>query len=216
MAWIVDAVKSSIGKKFLMGAMGLLLCLYLAVHLAGNMIFFGGRELFNAYAHALESIPVLPAIEIALASVFLVHIVLGLITWFENRGARGRPYAVSQGKGERSLANTTMIYSGAVTAAFLVIHVLNLRFAQRGELGLYGATVELFSRRGYSLFYIVCVCVLGTHVWHGFQSALRTVGLSHPKYTPAIEWISRLFGVAVGAGFSSIPLWVLFVLEGQA
>ncbi|MCX7016683.1 MAG: hypothetical protein NTW86_29695 [Candidatus Sumerlaeota bacterium] len=115
-----------------------------------------------------------------------------------------------EGKGGRTLANTTMIYSGAVTGVFLIVHVWNVRFCQRGPDGLYGVLVHLFQNPAYSAFYIASVIVVGAHVWHGAQSAFRSLGVHHPKWTPAIEWASRIFGVAVAVGFASLPLWVMF------
>jgi hypothetical protein len=41
---------SSIGKKIVVAVTGLLLCLFLAGHLAGNLLIYAGREAFNEYA----------------------------------------------------------------------------------------------------------------------------------------------------------------------
>jgi len=46
MGWINDFLGSSIGKKLLMAATGLLLCIYLVIHLLGNLTLFGGAAAF--------------------------------------------------------------------------------------------------------------------------------------------------------------------------
>ena len=65
---------SSVGTKILIGVTGLALVLYLLIHIAGNLMVFGGPAFFNRYAYTLESNPLLPVIEIGLLLVFLVHI----------------------------------------------------------------------------------------------------------------------------------------------
>ena len=45
---------SSIGKKFVVALSGLFLILFLAGHLAGNLVVFLGPEPFNAYAYFLH------------------------------------------------------------------------------------------------------------------------------------------------------------------
>src|SRR5262249_9979209 len=60
------------------------------------------------------------------------------------------------------------------------------------------------------LVYIVGTVFLGFHLSHGVASALQSLGLNHPKYTPLIKWISILFAVAIAIGFCSLPLAGLF------
>jgi succinate dehydrogenase / fumarate reductase cytochrome b subunit len=216
MRWVIDALNSSIGKKFIMGLLGLALTGFLGAHLGGNLLVLFGEEAFNSYAHHLEVFPLIFQAEVALALVFLLHIITGLWLTAENWGARPQRYAVVADKGEKTVVSGTMIFSGAIIALFLLVHLLNLRFSvDYDKLGPYGATIEVFRNGWYSMFYILCMCVIGAHVWHGFQSALRSLGISHPKYTPGIEWLSRLLGVAFAVGFSSIPIYVLLFLGGQ-
>ncbi len=221
MAWLVHLLRSSIGKKYVVGAMGFLLCLYLMVHLFGNLMVYGGQEWFNTYAETLESLPGLILIELGLAAIFLIHILFALwVTWgnWRSAGTVAGRYAVMATKGEKDVANTTMIYSGALTIAFLILHVLNVRFDAAliggGEprYGLYGTLVFLFKHAWYSAFYIVCMIVLGAHLWHGVQSVPRTFGFQHPKYFPLILKFSKIFAVVMALGFSSIPLYVMFGL----
>ena len=56
---LVKALSSSVGKKFVMGFTGLLLCGFLVAHLAGNLLLYVGPDAYNKYAHALHSEPAL-------------------------------------------------------------------------------------------------------------------------------------------------------------
>ena len=55
MKWLVNALSTSVGKKFVMAITGLLLCGFLVVHLGGNLLLYvadGGKS-YNDYAHKL-------------------------------------------------------------------------------------------------------------------------------------------------------------------
>ena len=47
---------SSVGTKLLIGITGLLLFVYMLLHLAGNVLILAGRETFNEYSHKLTRI----------------------------------------------------------------------------------------------------------------------------------------------------------------
>src|SRR5947199_9995424 len=83
---------SSVGTKLLVGATGLLLFAYLVVHLAGNLMVFAGQDTFNHYAHALVSNPLVVPAEIALALIFLLHVVKTEMMWTGNQAPRPVPY----------------------------------------------------------------------------------------------------------------------------
>ena len=85
MGWIGSLYRSSVGKKSIMAASGLLLSLFLLTHLLGNSVSFFGREAYNAYAEKLHSLGALVYIfEAGLLTLFLVHILTGIILYLEN------------------------------------------------------------------------------------------------------------------------------------
>src|SRR5690349_4466908 len=63
---------SSVGTKLLIGITGLLLFVYLVVHLLGNAMVFAGADVFNEYSHKLISNPLILPIEIGLLLIFLL------------------------------------------------------------------------------------------------------------------------------------------------
>jgi len=63
MSSLVRFLTSSIGRKLLMGASGLLLLAFLVVHLSGNLLVFAGRERFNDYSHQLLENPLIYVAE---------------------------------------------------------------------------------------------------------------------------------------------------------
>jgi succinate dehydrogenase / fumarate reductase cytochrome b subunit len=70
---------------------------------------------------------------------------------------------------------------------------------------------QAFSDPVYVAMYVVAMIVAAIHVSHGFWSAFQTFGANHPKYMPAVRFVSILFSLVVGIGFGAIPIYVYVV-----
>src|SRR5262247_4111597 len=117
---------SSVGMKILIGITGLGLVLYLIVHIAGNLMIFGGPSFFNRYAYTLESNPLIPVIEIGLLLIFLAHVYKTVAMFLSNQQARPARYMQKKRAGHTSrknFASSTMIASGLWLLLFIIIHV---------------------------------------------------------------------------------------------
>jgi succinate dehydrogenase / fumarate reductase cytochrome b subunit len=176
-----------------MGVTGLLLCGFLVAHLAGNMLLFVGEKSFNEYAHALHAQWELLAIaEAGLLLLFLAHIYLAFATTIGNLKARTNTYTLRQTKvpGRIIGANSWMFISGSVVLGFVILHLIDLRFALRSGIDYlvesdpgapFHNTVAVLSNPLSRVIYFVGVIVLGVHLSHGFSSAFQSVGFNHPK-----------------------------------
>ncbi len=81
---------SSVGTKLLIGVTGLLLVVYMVLHVAGNVLILLGRDTFNEYSHRLISNPLILPIEIGLLAVFVrAHLQSGEDVAAQPRGAPG-------------------------------------------------------------------------------------------------------------------------------
>ena len=69
-----------------------------------------------------------------------------------------------------------------------------------------------FSNPAVSLFYIIAIVMLSTHLFHGIWSMFQSVGFSHPRYTPLIRKFANIFSWILVAGFIAVPLSVMFGL----
>ncbi len=209
---------SSIGKKVIMAITGALLFGFLIPHLAGNFLMFCDAEAYNNYSHALVSNPLIYVAEFFLVAVFLGHIVNGIILTIKNKKARPVGYAMSKPLGEKSIASQTMIWSGLIVFYFLVIHLVTFKFgtdvsppSSDGVRDIYSLVVARFSAKDYSIFYIMCMIMLGFHLSHAIQSLFRTLGLSQPKYLAIIKSLSIITGIAIAAGYSIFPIYFGFI-----
>src|SRR5258706_16283535 len=98
----VRFLDSSVGSKVLIGLTGLLLVIYLIIHIVGNLMVFGGPDFFNRYAEFLESNPLLPIIEVLLLLLFLLHIYKTIRMFVGNRAARPAKYMQKRSAGYTS------------------------------------------------------------------------------------------------------------------
>ena len=212
MNWFVETFTSSIGKKLMMAVTGLGFCLFLAGHLVGNLTLYGGRDLFNSYAEHLHNLqPLVTAAEWGLLFFATVHVLTGLILFYQNFTARPDRYAMNKSGGGRSIGSRTMPYSGILLLAFVVFHLINFHFVDKTGTTIYDIVSGAFSSAGYVVLYVLAMIVAAVHVSHGFWSAFQTLGANHPKYMPAIKAGGIVFSLIVGIGFGLLPIYLMTI-----
>ena len=210
MNWFFRTFTASIGKKLVMAVTGLIFCLFLFVHLVGNLMIYRGGEEFVAYSEHLHSLGLLlNVIEWGLIICAVLHICFAAVLFYENWRARPVGYVVKKWAGGRTLSSATMPYTGLYLLVFVIIHLINFHFADRSQQSIYQIVFQAFSHPGYVIYYIFSMVVVAFHVRHGLWSAFQTLGLNHPKYMPFIRKASVVFGVIIGVGFGSIPIFLL-------
>lgn len=210
-AWLQKLLRSSIGKKLLMALTGLLLFGFLILHLAENLLLYADRQgsAFDDYVRWLTGWAWIPLAELALGALFLVHIVQALRVHLANRSARRTPYALDPGHGGRTLASTSMIVTGSVVLLFLVLHLVQFRFApeEARHASMSRIVREEFGKPLTLGVYLLGLIALAIHLSHGLQSALQTLGLAHPRYTPLLQKLSVVLAVLLALGFATFPVY---------
>lgn len=211
--WMHKLFGSTIGRKSVMAVTGLLLFLFLVTHLAGNLLLFKDNSgaAFDGYEQALSSNPLLPLAEAGLLALFGAHIVMALIVASRNSAARSAKYEVEARHGGKTFSSTSMLITGLVILGFLVIHILDFRVAKIGkdEYSMAQMVKERLSSGLGAGVYIVAMLALGLHLRHAFQSALQTLGLNHPRWTPLVQKLSIALALILALGFASIPMYFL-------
>lgn len=231
MNWFTRTLNSTIGQKYLVAITGLGLVGFLITHLLGNLQIFAATETpghyaaIDDYAEALHAVPGLALAEAGLLLFFLLHIALVFRLTMANRSARGdADYAVKRSKRKggwfEALAGRTMAISGIVLLVFLVIHIAHFRLKRSAVHGpeataqISTLIMDTLSNPVWAVLYIVGSLLVGFHLYHGFHSAFRSLGLNHRKYTPLIERIGFALAIILALGFVSIPLAVLLASAG--
>ena len=216
-----EYLRSSIGKKQLMGLTGLALALFVLAHVAGNMLIFVGPEAYNHYSHLLVSSPLLYPFEAGLVAILLVHLALAIALTRQNRAARDTKYAVqSHGEKGTSLAKRTLFAQGAIILAFTILHLKTFKYGTPYAVeydgvqmrDLFRLVVEVFHSPGDVAWYVGALFLLGVHLAHGGSSSFQSLGCHHPRYQPIVKKIGWLYAVAVAGGFIAQPIYVYFFL----
>jgi succinate dehydrogenase / fumarate reductase cytochrome b subunit len=212
--------RSSIGRKKLVGVTGLLLCGFLLTHMAGNLLIFGGADLYNQYAHALTSNKVfLYTAEAGLVVLFLVHLGLAMSLTIENRRARSAKYFVQPADdAAATIAARSMIHTGMLIFVFLIWHLITFKYGPWYETQLNGVMVrdlyrlmmEVFQSPGYVTMYFVAMIVVWFHLSHAVTSAFQSLGLRFSREGCLAKKVGTAFSILVALGFVSQPLYVFF------
>lgn len=228
MRWIISFFTSSIGRKIVMSLTGLFLISFLVIHLIGNLqllIDDGGRS-FNVYAKFMTSNPIIKAVSWGLYIGILLHAVVGIVLFFQNRAAKKGTYA-KRSDADVSWASKNMALLGVLILAFLLLHMgdfwYKMKFTNELDMvsyaGVDGQVKDLYSKVAMAFktplvvgAYIVGLLALAFHLWHGFQSAFQTLGLNHKKYTPIITGFGRLFSIIIPLAYAAIPVYFYLYL----
>lgn len=229
--WFVDMMNSTIGRKALMALTGLFLCLYLIVHLAGNLQLLknDGGVAFNWYANFMGNNPIIQLISILNFTFIFLHIVYSIVLTRMNMNARPRKYAYKKESANSNWRSRKMMMLGSIILIFLVVHlvyfwgkmklthfgmieegVLVQKFATAGadghQLHLYHLVYAAFKDLWMVILYVVSMIALAFHLSHGFQSIFQTFGLNHVKYTPFIKKVGYAFAILIPLGYALIPI----------
>jgi succinate dehydrogenase / fumarate reductase cytochrome b subunit len=218
---------SSLGKKYLMAASGLVLCLFVIGHLLGNLQVFLGPEAINRYGHFLQTnVELLWPVRIFLLGCVLVHIWSAIRLTEENRAARPAAY-VNWEPTVAGYASRTMMMSGLIVAAFIVYHLLHYTvmvqavnltqkdfngpefFDSQGRHDIYKMMVAGFSKPLVSLFYIVGVGLLCLHLSHGASAMWQSLGWKKRAYAPLLDGLAKWGAALIFLGYVSIPIAIL-------
>jgi len=217
---IVAFYQSSIGKKTVVGVTGLIWVLYVLGHLAGNLQIFLGQNRINAYAEFLHNLgPVLWAVRIVLIVALVMHVVATLQLARENRVAKSTKYAVA-GYQRSTLASRTMVVTGLFVLCFVVYHILHFTLQvthpqyrdlhdSLGRHDVYRMMILGFREPLVSLFYLLAVFFLGSHLSHGIASVIQTLGVDNRKLSESITKSGTVLAWLVFAGFAVIPIVIL-------
>ena len=201
------------GTKALVAVSGLLLWVWVTLHVAGNLTMFSGPAVADRYAASLHRAPGwLWAARVGLAAAALVH-VAGIASLARaSRRARTR-HDVSAARGVSALPARSMRIGGVLLLAFVGYHLFHLTFGvahPHFRPGHVYDNVVVGLRPGWIAgVYVIAAVLVGVHLFHGLWAATRSLGLrpetAAARRRPAVLVVS----MAIALGFASIPIAVL-------
>lgn len=212
-------LKTSIGKKVVVGFTGLGLSLFVLMHMAGNMLILVGAETYNRYSYKMITNPLLYPAEIGLVVIFLVHVGLAIKLALENRASKQSCYHATPGAQKRAtFASRSMILTGLLTLVFVVLHLWTFKYGPHYTTtldghearDLYRLIVEKFKQPLYVGGYLFALVVLGLHLSHGVSGLFQSLGIRSSLY-PCLRKTAIGFACIVALGFISQPLYIFFL-----
>lgn len=215
---------SSLMKKYWMSLTGFFLISFLIVHCAINaMIFFNdGGMTFNKWAHFMGTNLIIRTMEIVLFLGLIIHIIDGLMLFFQNRKARPVKYAFEKSSASSKWYSRSMALLGTLILLFLIMHLYHFWLKSRitgltvipqhiiyeGHRyeDLFGEMKFVFQHAWVVVLYVLGCFSLFWHLLHGFRSAFQSLGINYTKYKDMITFTGDAFSVVVPSVFASMPI----------
>ncbi|MGH7578858.1 MAG: succinate dehydrogenase cytochrome b subunit [Gemmatimonadales bacterium] len=201
--------QSSVGKKAVMAATGVVMILYLITHVLANLLVFDGPDRINRYAALLHGTgAALWGARVVLLLAVVLHIVAAVQLTLRSRAARPEPYAGGRDPQTSTLAARTIRWSGVLILVFLVYHILHFTVGTAHpefiELNPYHNVTTGFRSPWVAGFYALAMIAVGLHLYHGVWSSGRSLGLSQPNPRPLQRRLALVVGGLVWLGFTAI------------
>ena len=186
---------------------GLLLALFLVVHLIGLLPALIAPLKFELYATTLHHQPWLPLLEVSLATAAAIHLIFTVTKTLRNRRA-GNTAALRSRRSRPldALASRSKVAAGVITLGFLTLHLQQLRLPRPADGLEREVLLQVLQQPISLLFYAAGSLAIGLHLLHGAEAAHRNLGLLTPANGPTIRWGGRLLSSVVGGGFLLISL----------
>ncbi|MFD8548474.1 succinate dehydrogenase [Streptomyces sp. NPDC059649] len=211
---------SSVGKKTVMAVSGLIMLLYLVVHMIGNLKIFFGPEEINHYARWLRTMgePVLHhewglwIVRVVLVVAVVAHATSAY--QLSRRDIKARPSKYVHKKPRASYATRTMRWGGIILGLFIVWHLLDLTTGTVHPDGYqhlhpYQNIIDTFSTWYGNVIYLVAMLALGLHVRHGFWSAAQSLGVGSRTRDRLLKTTAHVLALVLTVGFVSVPVAVM-------
>ncbi len=216
---------TSVAKKNLMALTGFFLCVFLVIHLLGNIQLFlpmpAVQVSFNWYASFLSELFVIKVAAYLTYFCVFVHSVLAVVLAIKNRKSAGSRYEGNDPHATSPWHSRIMGILGSIILLFLIIHMMDFWYPYKygnsigldseGNKDLYTVVATTFSRWWYVGFYVVSILALGFHLHHGVYSGCRSLGLYHSGYASFVKWFSLAFAALITLGFAAMPIYLFFL-----
>jgi succinate dehydrogenase cytochrome b subunit len=201
--------ESSVGKKAVMAATGVVMVLYLISHVLANLLVFDGPERINRYAVLLHGTgAALWGARLVLLLAVTLHIVAAVQLALRSRAARPQPYAGGREPQASTLAARTIRWGGALILVFLVYHILHFTIGTAHpdfiELNPHHNVMTGFRNPWVAAFYAVAMMAVGLHLYHGVWSSGRSLGISQPSPRPLQRRLALFLAGFIWVGFTAI------------
>jgi succinate dehydrogenase / fumarate reductase cytochrome b subunit len=219
--WLREVWASTIGKKVIVAITGIVLAVYVVLHMLGNLHAFqgtgSGAPPIDTYANWLRTVgePAIPrsgvlwTIRVVLIGAMILHITA--IVQLSRRNYAARPPSHRPVRQVRSVESRTMLVTGIAILAFVVFHILQFTTRTIQVTPVYEGTVyanlyDAFQKWYFVVIYVVAVILLGMHLRHALWSVTQTAGWDKPNRNPTFRRAATVVAAAIAVGFAAVPV----------
>ena len=186
---------------------GLLLVLFLVVHLGGVTSALGAPASFESYASGLHHTPWLRPLELGLALTSLLHISLSIHKGLRNRQAGNTADLISRrAEPLAAWASRSKPLAGVITRGVIGLHLQLRRFPRPTEGHEREAVVHVLQQPFSLAVYCLGALAIGLHLVHGAEAAHRSLGWLDPSNKSSIRLGGRMLAARVSGGFLLISV----------
>lgn len=219
--------QSTVGKKIIMAVTGLMLIGFVIGHMAGNLKTFMGFDSegiakLDHYAVFLRQIgeamlghgTFLWISRFVLLGAVILHIMSAVQLTLRNKAGRPQAYA-KKSYDSATVASRTMSIGGTILLLFIIFHILHFTTGQAHTHGfvegqVYSNVYNAFQHGPITLIYVVAMCGLFLHLYHGSWSVFQTLGIDSPGWNGMLRCLAKGIAFVVCVGFLSVPLAFYF------
>ena len=204
---------TSVGKKAVMAATGIIMVAYLITHVLANLLVFQGPEQINRYSRFLHGTGgALWAARLVLFAALVLHILAAVQLTARRQAARPVGYAGGREAQVSTFASRSIRWGGGFLLVFLVYHILHFTLGTVHtsfvEGNPYHNVAAGFASPAVVVFYELAMAAVGLHLKHGIWSSGRSLRLSAPSPRPIRRQLALVLSVFVWVGFAAIPVAV--------
>ena len=208
-----------------MSVTGVALVLFLTFHMAMNLVALVSVDGYNWICAFLGSNWYAVAGTLALALLFVIHIIYALWLTWQNRVARGSErYAVVDKPQTVEWSSQNMLVLGIIVILGIALHLLNFwskmmlpELLEQAGMHVEMSTLmlttdgiyhiqQVFGNPIYVVLYLVWLAALWFHLTHGFWSAMQTLGWNNKLWINRWKVISDIYATIIVVCFALVVI----------
>ena len=208
-----------------MSVTGVALVLFLTFHMLMNLVALVSVDGYNWICAFLGSNWYAVAGTLALALLFVIHIIYALWLTWQNRVARGSErYAVVDKPKTVEWSSQNMLVLGIIVILGIALHLLNFwskmmlpELLEQAGMHIEMSTLmlttdgiyhiqQVFGNPIYVVLYLVWLAALWFHLTHGFWSAMQTLGWNNKLWINRWKVISDIYATIIVVCFALVVI----------
>ena len=208
-----------------MSVTGVALVLFLTFHMVMNLVALISADGYNWICAFLGSNWYAVAGTLALALLFVIHIIYALWLTWQNRVARGSErYAVVDKPKTVEWSSQNMLVLGIIVILGIALHLLNFwskmmlpELLEQAGMHIEMSTLmlttdgiyhiqQVFGNPIYVVLYLVWLAALWFHLTHGFWSAMQTLGWNNKLWINRWKVISDIYATIIVVCFALVVI----------